>query len=146
MGASVRAQRSQDEDALLGYHSIGWDPFYTAVPASVLAGQCDAARLIQRRWKRRRACLQTDILPESHQASVRAIDHIEAIDQLQEANGCYSPASSVSSWSGEPLIGMSYLSVRDAVRLRCVSLWHGGFFSYLLDLHMAHHDQEHFDN
>ena len=129
-----------------GYDSIGWDPLYTAVPASVLARQCDAARLVQRAWKRRRDCLQTDILPESHQTSVGAIDPVEATEGLQEVNESYSPASSVSSWSGEALIGMSYLSVRDAVRLKCVSLSHGGFFSYLLDVHMAHHDQEHFDD
>ena len=32
-----------------------------------------------------------------------------------------------------PLLGLSYLSVRDGLCMRRVSTWHGGCFTYLLD-------------
>jgi hypothetical protein len=56
---------------------IEWSPFQAAVPASILASECNAARLIQKAWRRfskinAKIGLQTDKASSSPQSVIRA--------------------------------------------------------------------------
>ena len=70
-------------------------------PAVSIAQQSEAARIVQRAWRRKKQ--------DSAQRDVR-----------------FNP-------SAPSLLGVPYLSVDDGLAFRCVSTWHGGFFTALLD-------------
>ena len=141
---------------------------HCGIPAHVLQGHCQSARFLQSWWRHvlarmkkqdddtndgefwatinsyfaeddkwkpieRSWCIFEDLSCEVTQITVGIAGHIgmESVAGGDDARGDQTPADS-------PLLGLSYLSVRDGLCMRRVSTWHGGLFTYLLDASAAH--------
>eukprot|EP00928_Gymnodinium_smaydae_P002952 TRINITY_DN11077_c0_g1_i1.p1 TRINITY_DN11077_c0_g1~~TRINITY_DN11077_c0_g1_i1.p1 ORF type:complete len:306 (-),score=25.71 TRINITY_DN11077_c0_g1_i1:18-935(-) len=101
------------------YRQYACQPSSGTLPAHLLEQQCCATRLIQRAWRNYRA-----------RAYRKEGNLIHSQVEVEDAG---SSSGDAFSCSNQSLAGMSYLTVRDGVRLRCASLWHGGYFTFVLD-------------
>ena len=131
-------------------------PCPLGTPAAILSQQSNAARAIQHAWKRYTSLDYLDLL-----LNEMALSRIQSLETVPDARWPFNMLPSVgmglavppqgAGWrvvraecsssstssclqlSDKPLLGLHYFSLRDGVRLRSVSTWHGGLFTALLD-------------
>ena len=119
------------------------------ISACILKRQCDAVRTLQAWWRRSQLIVSPNILrleafavcldPAGKAAATLQLQNLSAI-RIQRAwrNHHWSYASNYTDAPdteilAEPLIGIPYLTLRDAITMTQVSIWHCGCFRTLIE-------------